>query len=73
MNVGAFPFLIFLAALAVVFQLLQGKARRQTLFVAANVAFLLPFVSNPQSWVALGFPVGDGKTQWRHYITEASA
>ena len=53
MSVGSFHFLIFLAGLAVTFQICRGKTSRQAVLAAANVAFLFPFVSNLQSWIVL--------------------
>ena len=60
MEVASFVFLIFLALLAVVFQLVPGKAPRQGLLVLANAAFLFPFVNNWQSWAGLAVFVLSG-------------
>jgi alginate O-acetyltransferase complex protein AlgI len=53
MDVASLYFIVFLAVLAVAFQLVRGKAPRQFLLIAANTAFLFPFINNWQSWVAL--------------------
>lgn len=59
MDIASFFFLIFLAVLAAVFQLIPGKAPRQGLLVAANAVFLFPFINNWQSWAGLAvFVVG---------------
>jgi D-alanyl-lipoteichoic acid acyltransferase DltB (MBOAT superfamily) len=60
MDIASFFFLIFLAVLAVAFQLIPGKAPRQGLLLAANAAFLLPFVNNWQSWAGLAVLVLGG-------------
>jgi alginate O-acetyltransferase complex protein AlgI len=53
MDVASLYFIVFLAVLAAAFQLVRGKAPRQFLLIAANTAFLFPFINNWQSWVAL--------------------
>ena len=60
MDIASFYFLILLACLAIIFQLIPGKAPRQGLLAVANVAFLFPFVSNWQSWAGLAVFVVSG-------------
>ena len=54
MDIASFSFLISLAVVAVVFQVVPGKAPRQVLLVAVNAAFLYPFMGNWQSWAGMG-------------------
>lgn len=53
MSVGSIPFFISLALVAVAFQLAPRKLPKQTLLIAANAAFLYPFVNNIPSWIGL--------------------
>jgi D-alanyl-lipoteichoic acid acyltransferase DltB (MBOAT superfamily) len=53
MDVASLFFIVFLAVLAVAFQLVRGKSPRQFLLAGANAAFLFPYIDNWQSWAAL--------------------
>lgn len=52
-SVGSMQFFILLAFVAVAFQLAPRRLPKQALLIAANAAFLYPFLDNIPSWIGL--------------------
>ena len=53
MSVGSIPFFLSLALVAMAFQLAPRRLAKQALLIAANGAFLYPFIGNIPSWTGL--------------------
>lgn len=70
MTVGSMPFFISLAVVAIAFQLAPRRLPRQALLIAANAAFLYPFVTNIPSWIGLAVFVFAGYAAVRIAQTE---